>query len=150
MKNLYGVFIDADNISAEMAEKAICRLLVEGDVRFIKAYGNWSRKASHWKRIVNKYGVEATHRYNITRTKNAADISLTVDATASLYGHLDYNSLAVVSSDSDFLPLVQHAQACGRKAVGLGCQKTPVTYSQQCDVFHYIDESQVIELKAVS
>ncbi len=146
----YGVFIDADNISADMAEKAIKNLAESGDIRFVRAYGNWSRKPSSWKRLVNSYGVETTHRYNITRSKNAADISLTVDATASLYGSMDFDTLVVVSSDSDFLPLVQHAQACGKKTVGLGCRKAPETYTRQCGQFVFLDDPKVIELEAVS
>ena len=145
-----GVFIDADNISADMAEQAILKLREVGGIRFVRAYGNWSRKPSTWKRLVNQYGVETTHRYNITRSKNAADISLTVDATASLYGPMDFNTLAVVSSDSDFLPLVQHAQACGKRTVGVGCRKAPSSYTRQCGVFHYLDDPDVVELDAVS
>lgn len=145
-----GVFIDADNISADMAEQAILKLRKVGDIRFVRAYGNWSRKPSTWKRLVNQYGVETTHRYNITRSKNAADISLTVDATASLYGPMDFNTLAIVSSDSDFLPLVQHAQACGKRTVGVGCRKAPSSYTRQCGVFHYLDDPDVVELDAVS
>lgn len=145
-----GVFIDADNISADMAEKAILKLREVGDIRFLRAYGNWSRKPSTWKRLVHQYGVETSHRYNITRSKNAADISLTVDATASLYGPMDFNTLAVVSSDSDFIPLVQHAQACGKRTVGVGCRKAPSSYTRQCGAFHYLDDPDVVELDAVS
>lgn len=144
------VFIDADNVSSEMAEQAILKLQEEGEIRFVKAYGNWSNKPQGWKRFVNKYGVESTHRYNITRTKNAADISLTVEATASLYGSVNFDTLAIVSSDSDFLPLIQHAHACGKRSVGIGCRKAPVTYTRQCDVFHYLDNPEVIELEAAS
>ena len=138
-----GVFIDADNISADMAEQAILKLRDVGDIRFLRAYGNWSSRSSKWKRLVNQQGVEAIHRYNITRSKNAADISLTVDATASLYGPMDFNTLAVVSSDSDFLPLVQHAQACGKRTVGVGCRKAPSAYTRQCGLFHYLDYPDV-------
>lgn len=143
-----GVFIDADNISAELVEKAILMLKEDGNIRFIRAYGNWSCKNAVWKRLANSYGVETFHRYNITRSKNAADISLTVDATASLYSHLDFDSLAVVSSDSDFLPLIQHAQARGKNTIGLGCRKTPHTYTNQCETFHFLDNPDL--LKAVS
>jgi len=49
-----------------------------GDIKFIKAYGNWSSRNALWKKVLNQYGVEASHRYNITQRKNAADISLAV------------------------------------------------------------------------
>lgn len=134
-----GVFIDADNISAEMAEEAINYLAKVGDVRFLRAFGNWSHKPPGWKYLANKYGVETTHRYNITRTKNAADISLAVEATACLYGSLDFNTLAVVSSDSDFIPLIQHARACGKNTIGIGSKKAPMSYTKQCTHFHFLD-----------
>lgn len=145
-----GVFIDADNISADLAEKAILALKDSGEIRFIRAYGNWSCKNSSWKRLANLYGVETHHRYNITRSKNAADISMTVDATASLYSLMDFNTMAVVSSDSDFMPLIQHAQARGKNTVGVGCRKTPKTYTNLCGTFHFLDNSEVIALDAVS
>jgi len=145
-----GVFIDADNISAHLAEKAILKLASLGDICFVKAYGNWSRKPSIWKQLANQYGIETMHRYNITRSKNAADILLTVEATASLYGSMQFDTLAVVSSDSDFLPLVQHAQSCGKYTVGVGCRKAPSAYTRRCAEFHYLDEPSVIELEAVS
>lgn len=145
-----GVFIDADNISAELAEKAIHKLKESNEIRFIRAYGNWSCKSSIWKRLANSYGVETYHRYNITRSKNAADIALTVGATASLYSLLDFNSLAVVSSDSDFMPLIQHAQARGKNTIGMGCRKTPKTYTSLCETFHFLDSPKVIEIESVS
>lgn len=145
-----GVFIDADNISAATAETALNQLAKIGEIRFAKAYGNWGKKPPVWKALVNSYGVETIHRYNVSRTKNAADISLTVEATASFYGKLSYDAIAIVSSDSDFIPLIQHAQACGKHTIGLGFRKAPVSYSRQCHQFIYLDDPAVIEMNAVN
>jgi len=143
-----GVFVDADNVSAEKTEKALNKLQEFGTIKFVKAYGNWSSRNALWKTVLNKYGVDASHRYNITQRKNAADICLTVDATASLYGSLEFDTLAIVSSDSDYLPLIQHAKACGKQTIGIGFRQTPGVYANNCDSFQYLDEPQVIGLVA--
>jgi uncharacterized LabA/DUF88 family protein len=54
--------------------------------------------------------------------------------------------LAVVSSDSDFLPLIQHAQARGKNTIGLGCRKTPKVYSELCETFHFLDAPAIISM----
>jgi len=145
-----GAFIDADNISASMAEQAIHKLRGSGDIQLIHAYGNWTRKSSIWKNLANNYGVIINHRYNITRSKNAADISLAVDATAMLYGKMQFDTLAIISSDSDFVPLIQHAQACGKIAIGLGGNKSHETYVGQCDKFIFLEEKKVVNLNAAN
>ena len=144
-----GVFVDADNVSAEKTEKAITMLQQHGDIKFIKAYGNWSSRNALWKKVLNQYGVEASHRYNITQRKNATDISLAADATASLYS-LEFDTLAIVSSDSDYLLLVQHARSCGKRTIGVGFRQTPGAYSRQCDSFQYIDEPEIIGMVAAN
>ena len=141
-------YIDADNISADQTERAISILNDLGEIRVIRAYGNWSSKSGRWKTLVNRHGILASHRYNVATGKNAADIDLTVDAMAGIHGQHDFDTLAIVSSDSDFLPLVQHARACGKRVVGLGCLKAPTTYASRCDWFHYLD-SQEMKLVAV-
>lgn len=146
---IMGVFIDADNVSASQATTAMQMLSENGEIRFAKAYGNFASKTSAWKGFVNQYGIDATHLYNITRSKNAADISLTVDATASLYTHVEYDTMVVVSSDSDFLPLVSHANTLGKCTAGMGTQKAPKTYTNLCKTFMYLDgvgESEILHL----
>lgn len=146
----FGVFIDADNVSAPMAESAIKQLERIGEIRFIRAYGNWAAKPSGWKHLVNRYGIESSHRYNITKTKNAADIGLAVDATAILYGYMNFDTLTIVSSDSDFVPLMKHAQSLGMKTVGMGSRKAPLAYTSQCGCFHFLDEPKVMALSAAT
>jgi len=135
-----GVFIDADNVSFRYAKRAIQKLRRSGRVRFIKAYGNWVHKDPAWRDLVNQYGVQTTQRYSISKSKNATDIALTVDATASLFGSLDFNTLAVVSSDCDFLPLMQLANSHGKRTIGLGLQSTSPNYQKQCSEFYFLEE----------
>lgn len=135
-----GVYIDADNVSAEMANTAIQLIKAQyGKVHFLHAFGNWSCKPLIWKRVCNKHGVTINHRYNHTKSKNASDIALVVEATAALYRQ-SFETIVVVSSDSDFLPLIQHAHSCGKKAIGFGERKTSHVYSGLCDEFHFFED----------
>ena len=81
------------------------------------------------------------HRYNISKTKNCADIALVVDATASLYGGGPcFDTIVVISSDSDFGPLALQARECGKVVVGMGSEKTPSSYVGLCKEFHLFDK----------
>lgn len=140
VERIFGMYIDADNVSPAMCERAIATIQTLGRLRFVKAYGNWSCKESRWKNLCVSYGVATTHRYNHTKTKNSADISLVIEATVdSLKSNL-FDTMVIVSSDSDFLPLIQRAAICGKKTVGFGGKKAPLTYTQICDEFHFFED----------
>lgn len=150
MKTL-GVFIDADNLSAEAAEFAIQALAEVGKLRILRAFGNWANKSGSWKTLVNRHSIKAEHRYAMTagKSKNAADIALTVDAALSLFDE-KFNTIAIISSDSDFAPLIQRAKEMGKCTIGVGFRQTPTAYSSQCEQFIYLDEHCKPVLKAVS
>ena len=143
MKN-FGVYIDADNVSTEMTELALEHIIASGNILLIKAFGNWSRKPGGWSSLVNLNGIETIHRFNMTKSKNAADISLVVDATAALHNDCKFDTLAVISSDCDFLPLVQHAKSLGLQTLGLGMKKAPECYRKQCNTFIELDAQETL------
>lgn len=136
------LFIDGDNVSVELADKAIKFLQKNWEVMSIRAYGNWSQKPGGWKELCNKYAVECIHLYKVTTTKNCADIKLAVDATALIHSGSPFDCLAIVSSDADFGPVMAHAQSMGKRTYGLGGTKTSPVYAQACDAFFYLSDDQ--------
>ena len=56
--------------------------------------------------------------------KNGADIQLAVDALEACLTNRHIDVFAVVSGDSDFLPLISRLQAYNKKVVIVGMRKT--------------------------
>lgn len=141
-QQVFGMYIDADNVSPAMCDLAINAVKKLGEVRFVKAYGNFTCKPSAWKDICVRHGVSTAHRYNHTTSKNSADISLVIDAVVDTLKTNLFNTMVIVSSDSDFYPLIQRASLCGKKTIGFGERKAPTTYTKLCDEFHFFDDVQ--------
>lgn len=138
--SVFAIYVDAENVSISDAEKAFRLLKQSGNrIAFAKAYGNFL-KLSAWKEFCNRYGIATEHRFSLSLKKNAADIQLTVDAVANLYGSYQYDTVVLISSDSDFFPVVQQARRMGKKIVGVGASHAPDAYIGMCDRFITLDK----------
>jgi len=140
MTATFGIYVDADNVSSQQCDLVIKQLASQGTIRFVKAYGNWQVKRGDWKEVCLKHGIISTHRFNHTNGKNSADISLVIDAVLDAQKSNLYNSIVVVSSDSDFMPLMRQATVFGKTTIGFGQSKASKIYSQTCDQFFYLED----------
>jgi uncharacterized protein (TIGR00288 family) len=119
MNNLPKVMllIDADNVSADVIEQAVQRTLVEhGAVHLRRAYGNAETALKHqglFKRLSVRPMV------NLSAGKNSTDIALAVDAMALAITERP-DVVVLVSSDSDFAPLVIRLREKGCRVEGIG------------------------------
>ena len=123
------VFIDADNISAVHAGEIMKRAGKLGDVVICRAYGNCSGFTGEksWKEGVRLFGIQAFPQISICdNKKNNADFALMLDAWETVLTDCVF-AICIVSSDSDFLPLVQRIRP--RMSVyGFGGEQTPMAY----------------------
>ena len=55
----------------------------------------------------------------------------------------------IVSSDSDFTPLVLRLRESGKYVIGVGKHKTPEAFTESCDKFIYYDNASEIGQKEV-
>jgi len=61
------------------------------------------------------------------------------------------NTFVIVSSDSDFVPLVNKLRAAGKTVIGAGRKATaPRTLVISCDKYYFLDESRRIRVTAQS
>lgn len=145
------VFIDADNVGAEKADKALTAVRNAG-MRFqtIKAYGNFSTKPKSWRAFSQQWGVNHSHWYSIAQGKNTADIALAVHATEHICSDMfsAADAVMIISSDSDYLPLVQLAKSKGLEVIGVGESHAPEAYKVSCTTWIDLDSS--IESKEVA
>jgi hypothetical protein len=84
-------------------------------------------------------------QFDLTKGKNATDMAMTIDAVDLLYrGKVD--GFGIMSSDSDFTPLVTRLRQDGLLVYGFGSAKAPQAFQTACT--RYIDVDQLIRTDA--
>lgn len=140
------LLIDADNASYHGIDPVLTVLAELGQVNIRRAYGNWAKPAlSNWNKITHRYGLQPVQQFDLTRGKNATDMAMTIDAIDLLYGG-KVDGFGIMSSDSDFTPLVTRLRQDGLIVYGLGSAKAPEAFKTACT--RYIDVDQLIRTTA--
>lgn len=133
------LLVDADNVSADVIEQAVERTLAEhGAVHVRRAYCNADtalKQQSLFKRLSMRPMV------NLSAGKNSTDIALAVDAIDLVVAERP-DIVVLVSSDSDFAPLVIRLREKGCRVCGIGQQgktgeETVAVYDNFVDLQHH-------------
>ncbi len=145
LKNI-ALLIDADNASHAGIDPVLTVLAELGQVNIRRAYGNWAKPAlSNWNKITHRFGLQPMQQFDLTKGKNATDMAMTIDAIDLLYdGKVD--GFGIMSSDSDFTPLVTRLRQDGLIVYGFGMAKAPEAFKTACTRF--IDVEQLIRTHA--
>jgi uncharacterized protein (TIGR00288 family) len=134
------VFVDYDNI--EIGVKSTLRrefdvslplgaLKERGDIVAKFAYANWGRQEGATRQMAEN-AVQMVQRIPSPRgDKNGADINLALDALEMAFTHSHVNAFAVVSGDSDFIPLVNKLKEYGKTVFVVGGKAFTSTILQQ-------------------
>ena len=134
------VFVDYDNI--EIGVKSTLRrefdvsLVLEalkerGDLIAKFAYANWSRQEGATRQMAEN-AVQMVQRIPSPRgDKNGADINLALDALEMAFTHDHVNAFAIISGDSDFIPLVNKLKEYGKTVFVVGGKAFTSTILQQ-------------------
>lgn len=123
------VFVDYDNIEIgvkstlqrEFDVAAVLETLKErGDIVAKFAYADWGRQEGA-KRQMAENAVQMVQRVPSPRgDKNGADINLALDALEMAFTHDHINAFAIVSGDSDFIPLLNKLKEYGKTVFVVG------------------------------
>lgn len=134
------VLIDLENISLNSIQWLFDQISDFGRVILKKAYADWSLEASKRDQLL-ELGIEAIPLMRSTSGgKNASDIKLAIDAVDLLYNS-PVDAFVIVSSDSDFVPLVSKLRGAGKTVFGAGEEKkAPKTLVKSCDRYFYLDQ----------
>ncbi|MXP25162.1 NYN domain-containing protein [Altererythrobacter indicus] len=140
--NNIALLIDADNASYHGIDPVLTVLAELGQVNIRRAYGNWAKPALHkWSTITNRFGLQPQQQFDLTKGKNATDMAMTIDAMDLLYaGKVD--GFGIMSSDSDFTPLVTRLRQDGLVVYGFGSAQAPEAFKTSCT--RYIDVDKLI------
>ena len=111
------LLIDADNVSAGVIEQAIGRVMEEhGAIHVRRAYCTAESAVTHQK-LFKTHSIRPI--VNLSSGKNANDIALAVDAMDLAVAERP-DVAVIVSSDSDFAPLVIRLREKGCRVEGIG------------------------------
>ncbi len=138
-KENIAMLIDVDNAPASKIEVILSELAKYGVVNIRKAYGNWKNpKSRGWEAVLHEYAIQPIQQFDYTKGKNASDMAMTIDAMELLFTK-ELDAFCIVSSDSDFTPLVMRILANGLKVYGFGEKKTPMPFVNACSRFLYLE-----------
>jgi len=134
------VFVDYDNIEIGVKSTlqrdfdvslALDAFKERGDIVAKFAYANWSRQEQATRRMAEN-AVQMVQRIPSPRgDKNGADINLALDALEMAFTHEHVNAFAIISGDSDFIPLVNKLKEYGKTIYILGGKAFTSTILQQ-------------------
>ena len=133
------LLIDCDNVSSKAIDGVINELTKYGVVNIRKAYGNWkSPQLQGWEEKLHPFAITPIQQFAYTTGKNATDAAMIIDAMDLLYSH-QVDAFALMTSDSDFTPLVMRILTNGLKVYGFGEKKTPTPFITACSQFIFIE-----------
>ena len=133
------LLIDCDNVSHAAIEAVLEELAKHGTVNVRHAHGDWnSPSLSGWAEKLHPHAIRPMQQFAYTKGKNATDSAMIIDAMDLLYsGNVD--AFALMTSDSDFTPLVLRILESGFPVYGFGQKKTPKAFVDSCSPFIYIE-----------
>ena len=134
------LLIDADNSPASKIDLILNELSTFGETNVRRAYGNWKKnELKGWEEQLHDHAIRPMQQFDYSKGKNASDMAMVIDAMDLLYTDKP-DAFGIVSSDSDFTPLVMHLRAKGSAVYGFGARKTPEPFVNACSRFLFLDD----------
>ena len=142
------LLIDCDNVSYNSIEGVLEELAKYGMVNVRHAHGDWnSPLLSGWKDKLHPHAIRPMQQFAYTKGKNATDSAMIIDAMDLLYSN-NVDAFALMTSDSDFTPLVLRILESGLPVYGFGEKKTPKPFVDSCSPFIYTENLEPEEEKS--
>lgn len=133
------LLIDCDNVSHNSIEGVLEELAKYGMVNVRHAHGDWnSPSLSGWIERLHPHAIRPMQQFAYTKGKNATDSAMIIDAMDLLYSK-SVDAFALMTSDSDFTPLVLRILESGLPVYGFGERKTPKPFVDACSPFIYTE-----------
>ncbi len=137
--NRIALLIDCDNVSHNSIAGVIEELSKFGKVNVRHAHGDWnSSSLSGWIEKLHPHAIRPMQQFAYTKGKNATDSAMIIDAMDLLFGKT-VEAFALMTSDSDFTPLVMRLLESGFPVYGFGEKKTPQPFVDACSTFIYTE-----------
>lgn len=133
------LLIDCDNVSHNSIEGVLAELAKYGMVNVRHAHGDWNNPSLiGWIEKLHPNAIRPMQQFAYTKGKNATDSAMIIDAMDLLYSK-NVDAFALMTSDSDFTPLVLRILESGLPVYGFGEKKTPKPFVDACSPFIYTE-----------
>lgn len=133
------LLIDCENASYNSIEGVLEELSKLGIVNVRHAHGDWKNPSlSGWIEQLHPHAIRPMQQFAYTKGKNATDSAMVIDAMDLLYSK-NVDAFALMTSDSDFTPLVMRLLEGGFPVYGFGEKKTPQPFIDACSTFVYTE-----------
>ncbi|HOJ44875.1 MAG TPA: NYN domain-containing protein [Bacilli bacterium] len=132
------LLIDAENVPVNRMSAVIKEMAKYGRAITSRFYADIKAVGEDWRRISSEYAIRPVHQYNVAVKKNAADMAMSLDALEIMNEGL-VNMFILVTSDSDFTPLVIKLREKGAFVIGIGDQKASKAFVSSCNEFKYFN-----------
>jgi len=145
-ETLVAALIDFENVGLDSIQWLFDQISDVGRIIVRRAYADWSDAGNRRDQLL-ELGIEPIQQFHGGPIgKNSSDIRLAIDAVELLH-QSPIDTFVIVSSDSDFIPLVNKLRAAGKTVIGAGRKATaPRTLIISCDKYYYLDQSRKIEV----
>ena len=135
------VLIDFENVGINTIQGLFDALSDIGRIIIKRAYADWSSSKTPREQLF-ELGIEPILIYRSTKSgKNSSDIRLTIDATELLF-QSTVDTFVIVSSDTDFIPLINKLRSAGKVVIGAGRKETKSSnLVRSCDRYFFLDQA---------
>ena len=142
MNEKYAIFIDAENVSYKYINKVFELINVYPEPIIRRIYGDFSsQNLLGYKDEILSHALKPVQQFHSPNGKNAADIALVIDIMEIL-NNTDIKNFIIVSSDGDFASLAIKIREKGAFVIGIGENKTQISFIKACDEFLYLNEPE--------
>ena len=141
MKNSLRIalLIDADNASVSTLDYVLGEIADLGMANVRRAYGDWgSPHLRGWREALLSNAIQPVQQIAYTAKGNASDMAMVIEAMDLLHAGA-FDAFALMSSDSDFTPLVMRLRSANMHVYGFGKSQAPAAFKRACSVFFYVD-----------
>ncbi len=138
------VLIDAENAKLDCIGPAINEIEKCGQILLKEAYGDWSKPhLKNWTTVCKTLNIERVMQSGDIKGKNSTDIALVIGAMDCLYKN-KFDALALVSSDSDYTPLILRLHKDAVSIIVVGKKDASKALKKRCDKF--ISEEDLLKI----
>lgn len=140
------VLVDFENTGLKSIQWLFDQVSDIGRIIVKRAYADWSVEADKRNQLL-ELGIEPVHLFRSSGGgKNSSDIRLAIDAIELLH-QSPVDTFIIVSSDSDFVPLVNKLRSAGKTVIGAGREATVSrTLVRSCDRYFYLEQGDKLPL----
>ena len=150
VENLISLFSTKSNRTLQLDEihRRILALEVVQGISVQKAYADWMLQINrNLRSYVLQIGIEPVQIFNTNqndRVKNAADVSLIIDAVELLARHPEIENYVIASGDGIFAFLAKKLHEYGKRVIGCGFDRnTNIIFRNACDIFMPLEKTDI-------